>query len=104
MEYVKIGKKEFRYNRDHAIVEYVCKATPDMYADDAEWMEKFNRPLWGIDKDGYVVLDSAGLSREHWDDKESRIEYLTSWGYDIDSETNYLVEEFVKYEMGGVAV
>ena len=95
MEYTKIGKKTFRYT--NGVVEYVAKATPDMYDDDKEWMEKYGHPLWGI-KDGYVVLDSAGLSKEHWNDKEARTEYLTGWAYDIDEESNSLLRDFIKYE------
>lgn len=95
----KIGKKTFRYNPDRCIVEYVTKATPDMYADDAEWMEKHGRPLWGIDKDGYIVLDSAGLSLEHWKNKEDRIMYLTEWDWEIDCETGGMIDDFVKYEL-----
>ena len=99
----KIGKKLFRYNPEHRVVEFIEKATPDMYEDDARWIEKHGHPLWGIDMDGYIVLDSAGLSREHWDDKETRIMYLTEWGYEIDDETNYLVSEFIKNEWEAMA-
>lgn len=82
----KVGNRLFRYNVDRAIVEWVTKATPDMVADDKEWIAKYGKPLYGIDKDGYVVVDSAGLSREHWEDKEVRLEYLTEWNSDIDYE------------------
>ena len=95
-EYEKIGKKTFRYDEKNAIVEYVSKATPEMYADDEEWFAKYGKPLWGIDDDGYIVLDSAGLSREHWKNRESRIEYLTEWTYEIEDEVAYLMEEFVE--------
>ena len=98
MMYQKVGKKMFRYDEKRSIVEYVDKATPDMYEDDKEWMEKHGHPLWGIDSDGYIVLDSAGLSREHWNDKEARIEYLTEWSWEISEEVDYLVKEYVEYE------
>lgn len=99
MKTQKIGKKLFRYNEENSLVEFVEKATPDMYKDDKEWIEKYGHPLWGIDKDGYIVLDSAVLSREHWDDKESRIMYLTEWTWEIEAECNYLMDEFIKYEV-----
>ena len=91
-QYQKIGNKTFQYDREKAIVRYVFKATPDMYEDDANWMKKHGRPLYGIDEDGYVLLDSAGLSVENWKNKESRIEYLTLWCHDIDYETSSLVD------------
>ena len=96
MKYQKIGKRTFRYDEKNAVVQYVYKATPDMYVDDKKWMETHGYPLWGIDEDGYVVLDSVGLAREHWDNKETRIEYLTEWDYEISSEVGYLTEEFVR--------
>jgi len=102
MEYQKIGKKVFRYNRSKAVVEFVDKATKDMYEDDNEWIVKYGHPLWNIDADGYIVLDSAGLSCEHWDDKDARIEYLTEWVYEIDAEVSYLVDDFIKYEYAGL--
>ena len=101
MEYQKIGKRMFRYDDARCVVQYVEKATPDMYEDDKEWMGKYGKVLWGIDSDGYIVLDSVGLSREHWDDKESRIEYLTEWTWEIADEVNYLTDEFVRYEVCG---
>ena len=100
----KIGNRLFRYNAEKCIVEYVDKATPDMYEDDAEWMVKYGHPLWGIDKDGYIVLDSAGLSKEHWDNKEDRIMYLTEWNAEIGGEVAYLVDEFMKYDYDAYVV
>ena len=94
----KIGNRLFRYNADKCIVEYVDKATPDMYADDEEWIAKYGKPLWGIDKDGYIVLDSAGLSKEHWDNKEDRIMYLTEWNAEISCEVDYLANDFIANE------
>lgn len=101
MEYQKIGKRMFRYDDARCVVQYVDKATPDMYEDDREWMEKYGKPLWGIDGDGYIVLDSVGLSREHWNDKDSRIEYLTEWTWEIADEVSYLADEFVRCEVCG---
>ena len=98
MMYQKIGKRMFRYDAERCVVQYVDKATPDMYEDDKEWMAKYGHPLWGIDNDGYIVLDSAGLSREHWNDKEARIEYLTEWSYEITAETDWLVADYMEHE------
>lgn len=88
----KVEGKLFRYNREHAIVEYITKATDDMYEDNVEWQAKFGRDLWDIDEDGYFVMDSIGLMRESWDNKEVRVEYLTEWAWELEAEVNEIVE------------
>ena len=98
-EYQNVGKKTFQFDRKRAIVRYVYKATPDMVEEENEWMEKHGRPLYGIDEDGYMTLDSAGLSGIHWDDKEFRMECLSSWCLEIEEETNSLVEDYIRYEL-----
>lgn len=98
MMYQKVGKRMFRYDAERCVVQFVSKATPDMYDDDREWMRKYGRPLWGIDADGYIVLDSAGLSREHWEDKEARIMYLTEWCWEIADYTESLVSDYMEHE------
>ena len=95
----KRGKRTFRYNFDEAIVEYVAKATKDMLEDNKEWQAKRGENLWDIDEDGYMVLDSAGLSRANWKNKESRDYYLDEWNYDLDEELAYQTSLFEKYEL-----
>ena len=60
----KLDGKMFRYNFDRNTVEYVAKAGNEELKDEAEWMQKYGEPLFGIDHDGYMVIDSIGLSRE----------------------------------------
>ena len=77
----KVRGKQFRYNYDRALVEWVCKPTdPD---DEVE--------------DGYVILDSVGLSRKNWDNKESRAYYLDLWVDDIGEECYCLAQDFKRF-------
>ncbi len=69
----------FRYNYDESLVEYVYKPS-----------ESTN-----TDSDGYVILDTVGLSNEHWNDKEAREEYLDGWIYELEEEASYLSEAFL---------
>lgn len=93
----KLGGKMFRYNFDRSTVEYVAKAGKDELKDEAEWMQKYGEPLFGIDRDGYMVIDSIGLSRENWENREARDGYLYSWAQDLDAESSRLAANFVKY-------
>ena len=95
----KLGGKMFRYNFDRSTVEYVAKAGKDELKDEAEWMQKYGEPLFGIDRDGYMVIDSIGLSRENWENREARDGYLHGWAQDLDTESSALAADFVKYEL-----
>jgi len=95
----KRGKRTFRYDFDRAVVEYVAKADPEMLEDNAEWQAKYGKNLWDIDDDGYMVVDSAGLSRANWKNKESRNYYLDEWNYELDEECAYQQHLFEKYEL-----
>ena len=96
---IKVNGKEFRYDYDRCVVEWVHKADEQMKQDNIEWQEKFGRNLFEIDEDGYEVVETVGLSKEHWDHAGTRKEYLTEWGYDLDEEAAYMAEMFVKYEL-----
>ncbi len=91
--------KLFRYNFDRCVVEYVAKAGEEELKDEAEWLERYGRPLFGLDADGYMVLDSAGLSRENWENREARDSYLFAWTTDLDEEAAALAADFEKYEL-----
>ncbi len=95
----KLGGKMFRYNFDRSTVEYVAKAGKDELKDEAEWMQKYGEPLFGIDRDGYMVIDSIGLSRENWENREARDGYLSAWAADLEAESSRLAADFVKYEL-----
>ena len=95
----KLNGKLFRYNFDRCTVEYVVKAGKEELKDEDEWMQKHGEPLFGIDHDGYMVIDSIGLSRENWKNREARDEYLSAWSMDLDAESSALVDSFVKYEL-----
>lgn len=53
----KYNGKCFRYDYEHAIVEYVAKATAQEKKDNEEWIAKFGKPLWDIDESGYQLED-----------------------------------------------
>lgn len=95
----KIDGKAFRYNFDHGVVEYVAKASREDLKDEAKWLKEHGEPLLGIDSDGYMVLDSIGLSRENWEDREARDGYLHGWAQDLDEEYARMVADFTRYEL-----
>lgn len=95
----KLDGKMFRYNFDRSTVEYVAKAGKEELKDEAEWMQKHGEPLFGIDHDGYMVIDSIGLSRENWENREARDGYLSAWAADLEAESSRLAADFVKYEL-----
>ena len=96
----RLHGKLFRYNFSGSTVEYIAKATPQEVADEREWAETHSGfPLLGIGTDGYIVIDTIGMSRENWADTEARDAYLTAWAEDLDEETQRLAEEFVRYEL-----
>lgn len=93
----KYGRKEFRYDYENGLVEWVTKATDEERKDNEEWMKKFNKPLWDIDEDGYIKIDSVGLSKENWKHKEMRDSYLGQWCDEIEEETRCLVNDFIMF-------
>lgn len=99
----KYGKNFFRYDYDTATLTklYKPKASElrEMIEDNEEWLARHNRPLWDIDENGMMEVTSIGFSRENWDNKESRDEYLSVWCDEIEEETAYMVDEFIKYEL-----
>lgn len=95
----KLDGKLFRYNFDCCTVEYVTKAGKDELKDEAEWIQNHGKPLFGIDHDGYMVIDSIGLSRENWENREARDDYLHGWSQDLDAESSRLADDFVKFEL-----
>lgn len=82
----KLEGKSFRYDFEHNIVEYICKAGKQEIEDNKEWQEKFGRNLWDIDENGYMVIDGAGLRPENWKSKDARDEYLREWIYEMKAE------------------
>jgi hypothetical protein len=96
----KLHGKLFQYDFDNSMVEYIAKADAEMLASEKEWKANHNgRPLYGIDKDGYIILGSVGLHRENWNKKAARDEYLSGWILELDEEAEALSADFVKYEL-----
>lgn len=97
---VKINGKLFRYDYDNAVVEYVYKLSDEEIQDELDWMEKHNgKPLVGMDENGFSVVESVGLRRENWENKEARMEYLSVWADELDEEAAYLMDSFIKYDL-----
>lgn len=49
--------------------------------------------------DKFEVVDEIGLSRENWDNKEVRDEYLAEWAAEIDAEVEDMMP-WLKAEFG----
>lgn len=95
----KLSGKLFRYDFDQSVVERIYKAGAEEVADNEEWMEKYGKPLFDIDADGYVVVTTVGLHKDNWKNKEARDEYLHEWAFDLDEEDAALAADFIKYEL-----
>lgn len=95
----KLHGKLFRYDFDRRVVEYISKAGTEEIADEAEWKKKHGGELFGIDGDGYIVLDTVGLSMDNWTNKGAREEYLAEWVFELDEESAALAADFAKYEL-----
>lgn len=93
-EVVLFGGKMFRYDYKYACVQLVYELTEAEEAENEEWMEKYHRPLYEVEA-GMIVADSVGLSRENWDDLESREEYLSEWVSEIDEIFADALKEFI---------
>jgi len=93
----KFNGKMFRYDYEHSVVEHIMKADKEAIKDEAEWKEKYGKPLFGIDEDGYIVVGSIGFSPENWENKDIRDEYLYEWSYELDYEIEVECENFVKF-------
>ena len=96
---VKVGDKLFRYDFDHAVVEYIAKADAEIVSVENVWKKKYGSSLYGIDSEGYIVLASAGLNVKDWKNTAARNEYLSGWAEELDEEENRLAEEFIKNEL-----
>lgn len=96
----KMDGKLFRYDFGDSTVEYITKATADEIKLESDWAEKHDgERLVGIGKDGYIILDTVGLRRENWANKEVRDEYLRGWSDDLDAEMSQLASDFVEFEL-----
>lgn len=91
---IKHNGKLFRYDYEQCEVEYVHKATKQEREENEEWLKTNGKPLFEIDADGYYVLDSIGLSKENWRNKENRTAYLDEYCFNLDEELAYMVDDF----------
>ena len=87
--------RKFIYFEELAIVSYVGDYTEEYRRDNEEWNTKHCRNLWDTVKDAsgteFLEISSVGLSRENWENKACRDEYLTEWVYEMDSEIENMI-------------
>lgn len=76
----KYKGKEFRYDCDNAIVEYI-------------WTDP--------DTNECVVIDEIGLSNDNWEDRKLRDAYLDEYIRQLDDEANRLADDFLANEFLG---
>ena len=95
----KLDGRLFRYDYDRCVVEYIYKASAEDIKEEQEWIAEHGRPLLDIDADGYSVVDSVGLRKENWDNREARREYLGEWSAELDEEAKWETYYFEKYEL-----
>lgn len=93
----KLNDRIFRYDYDTAQVEYIYRADAEMIAADKRWVKTYGHTLYGIDSKGFCVVGVVGLSKENWEDKEARLEYLQGWSDELDEEGAILAEQFEKW-------
>lgn len=93
----KYQGKLFRYDFDNSVVEYIAKASSEEIDEEIEWEQKHGSQLYGIDADGYMVLETVGLREENWTRKAVRDEYLSQWCFDLDEELAALQRDFERF-------
>lgn len=69
---IKKDGKQFRYNYIDNVVEYIGEIDGEL-----------------------EVLDSVGLSKENWDNKEARDEYLDEYIMDLNEEESYMTKDLM---------
>lgn len=88
--------KLFRYNYEDCLVEWIHKATEKEIEENEEWKKAHNNHhLYNIGEDGFEIIDTVGLRKENWNNKEIRNEYLEEWCFEINEETSILMEDFL---------
>lgn len=85
------GKVENRYSDNYW---YLARVYRYDYKDGyVQWIENSDENPYM-----YEVVDEIGLSRENWENQESRDEYLSEWNGEQEAEIEammpYLAEEF----------
>lgn len=90
----------FMYDKENSIVYSVAKMGAKERKNNEEWLINYNKPLFETDPSGnYILLNSVGLRRENWSNKEVRDEYLAGWCSELDEELAYWMN-ILKDEFG----
>lgn len=80
----KVGRRNFRYNYERNVIEWIAKMTDDLKADNEEWRSKYGEDLWEVTEDGYNLVDTIGCFREDWE--ESPREMCEMWYEELQEE------------------
>lgn len=93
---IKYGKHYYKYDRENAVVKMYMKLSAkelkEMEQDNIEWQSKYGKDLWDIVDGNLIYIDGAGLSREHWDNKEAREGYLAEMEMEYEEEVSFFVD------------
>ena len=96
----KLNGKCFRYDFDHSTVEYIQEADAETIIEEENWKERHNgNSIYGIDDDGYMVLETIGLNQKNWTDLYFRKEYLLEWCYELETDIESITQDFIRYEL-----
>ena len=82
--------KLFLYEEKTTTLYYVYKTTKEDIADNKEWIEKYNKPLFEIIGE-YTIIDNVGLSVANWKNKEVRDEYLFEYCMQLNDDLQYML-------------
>jgi hypothetical protein len=82
--------KLFLYEEKTATLYYVSRTTKEEIADNKEWEEKYNKPLFDTIGE-YTVIDNIGLRVENWKNKDVRNEYLYEYCTQLDDDLQYML-------------
>lgn len=86
----KVGKRSFRFNYEHCVIEYIAKMDEQKLKENEEWLKEFGEPMWETDETGrYTILDSIGCFLEDW--KESPKGMCEMWSDQIEEEMRCLM-------------
>lgn len=69
MEYRQFENNIFRYNPDKGIAELIAPATEEIRDFEAQYIEKYCKPLFYISADGYYPVSGAAISEKEWNEE-----------------------------------
>lgn len=80
-------KRNFRYDEENAMLQWIQPLDEQMVQDNIEWNKKFGHDLWE-NENGYYIVSQIGLAKEDWD--ESHEYWIERFNEEIDAELRYM--------------